>query len=65
MDLVLNFKDLVHMLLACFNIQKALSSQPSEGAIVHSKLNCSDLDLIGHSEKESNKGMNFLSVPIN
>lgn len=54
-DLVLNFKDLVHMLLASFNIQKALSSQPSEGALVHSKLNCSDLDLIGHSKKRATR----------
>lgn len=47
-DLVLNFKDLVHVLLACCDIQKVLGLQPSEGAFVHSKLNFSDLDLIRH-----------------
>lgn len=54
-DFVLNFKDLVHMLLACFDIQKVLSSQPSEGALVHFKLNCSDLDLIRHIKKLATK----------
>lgn len=42
-DLVLNFKDLVHTLLAWFDSREVRSSQ-------HSKLNCSDLDWIRYTK---------------